>query len=279
MIPVIRYLTEAHRRNRLPHAILFLGNSHQKLLFSFLVARGLSCIKPASETLFGCGKCETCCQFSQGTPINLQWVNSDDENPDSPLSVAEVKVVKRENNLHGFNEGPRIAILPFGHRLTQSAANAFLKTLEEPGANRYIFILAPTQHSVLPTISSRCQKVFCPAESFIPAEQCQNIQLPDHLKGASTDSGVEHQDTITNNIHERIDLISKLPNSREQALNYVATLIAALRANRLNISQPATQQWLEHALQSHARLLMNANPTLVLESLLLKELPLEKDVA
>jgi DNA polymerase-3 subunit delta' len=53
----------------------------------------------------------------------------------------------------------RLAILHDFHRATQSAANALLKTLEEPPPNVVIVLLAPDADSLLPTIVSRCQLV------------------------------------------------------------------------------------------------------------------------
>lgn len=79
----------------------------------------------------------------------------DPENP-GPLSVRSIIHFLRRR---AFQSPYKVAIVADGHRMNAAAANAFLKTLEEPPPDTVIFVLTPGTEGMLPTILSRCQKV------------------------------------------------------------------------------------------------------------------------
>jgi DNA polymerase III subunit delta' len=59
--------------------------------------------------------------------------------------------------LGSFMRGHKVAVIDAAHLLTIEAANALLKTLEEPRPKTTIILLAPSETAVLPTLKSRCQ--------------------------------------------------------------------------------------------------------------------------
>lgn len=79
----------------------------------------------------------------------------DPENP-GPLSVRSIIHFLRRR---AFQSPYKVAIIADGHRLNLAAANAFLKTLEEPPPDTVIFLLTVGTEGMLPTIVSRCQKI------------------------------------------------------------------------------------------------------------------------
>ncbi len=79
----------------------------------------------------------------------------DPEDP-GPLTV---RSLLRFLRLHAFQGRYKIAIIADAHRMTPGAANAFLKTLEEPPPASLIFLLTSNRSGILPTIVSRCQQV------------------------------------------------------------------------------------------------------------------------
>jgi len=79
----------------------------------------------------------------------------DPENPE-PMTIRSLIHFLRRR---AFQSPFKVAIVSDGHRMNQSAANAFLKTLEEPPPNTVIFLLTTGTEGMLPTILSRCQKI------------------------------------------------------------------------------------------------------------------------
>jgi DNA polymerase III delta prime subunit len=79
----------------------------------------------------------------------------DPENP-TPLSIRSLIHFLRRR---AFQSPYKVAVVNDAHRMNVAAANAFLKTLEEPPPNTVIFLLSTGTEGMLPTILSRCQKV------------------------------------------------------------------------------------------------------------------------
>ena len=109
-------------------------------------------ISGAEETLspLPCGTCRTCRLVHEGQYADLVLA-------DPPLKIATVRRIQADLALAPF-EGPwRIAILPEIERATRGAANALLKTLEEPPSKALLLLTASEAGQVLDTVVSRCR--------------------------------------------------------------------------------------------------------------------------
>lgn len=94
--------------------------------------------------------------FARSPEAATSQVNiGDPENP-GPLSV---RSLIRFTRVRAFQGAWKVAIVVDAHRLGTAAANAFLKTLEEPPAGTVIMLTSPGTEGMLPTILSRCQKL------------------------------------------------------------------------------------------------------------------------
>lgn len=274
---VLQYLAQAKRGGRLPHGLLLLGAAPQKALLAALLARGLCCSTTNHTQDFGCGHCEQCRQINSDSSANLRWVAPAEESSEVSLGIEEIRAINWENNMRGFAGGPRIFVFPFSQHITTSAANAFLKTLEEPGEDRYVFMLAPSLYSVLPTISSRCQRVFCPTGNFIPVELGSDIQLPKFLISTTSSSTLKEKELIQNNLHGQIEAIGKFPTTRDEALGVteeIASLFGEqLRSALIKQNRWTTQEYIkltDAALATRQKIQSSANSLLAFEELLLR---------
>lgn len=79
-------------------------------------------------------------------------------NPDDPGPLS-VRSLLRFLRVHAFQGRYKVAVVADAHRLTAEAANALLKTLEEPPPASLIFLLTSNRSAILPTVLSRCQQV------------------------------------------------------------------------------------------------------------------------
>ncbi len=84
------------------------------------------------------------------------------ENKQALINVHEVARVQKHLNLKSYSGGYKFLILWHPERMRGDAQNKFLKTLEEPPAKTILILVSENPDLLLPTITSRCQKIFVP---------------------------------------------------------------------------------------------------------------------
>ena len=139
-------------RGQLAHAYLFCGpRGVGKTTTARIFAKMINCSNP-SENMEPCGTCESCLSFAEGRSYCIHELDAASNN-----GVEDIKALMDQVRVPPQVGKYSVYIIDEVHMLSQSAFNAFLKTLEEPPAHA-IFILATTEkHKILPTILSRCQ--------------------------------------------------------------------------------------------------------------------------
>lgn len=178
---------------RLPGSLLFTGEPGVgKKLFALEIAKALNCRK--RQGLEACDECSACRRISGSMfpPFNdddddkarLIWSEHADVAMARPykqiIRVGPMRELEREANFRPFEGSARIFIVEDAEYMNDQAANALLKTLEEPEPATHL-ILTTTNPTALPaTIRSRCQTIeFAP----IAAEEIENFLI--EQKGAS----------------------------------------------------------------------------------------------
>ncbi|HEX6948910.1 MAG TPA: DNA polymerase III subunit delta' [Nitrospira sp.] len=151
-------LQTAAARQRLAHAYLFHGEEAiGKRTTALCFTQALLCEQHSSESLDACGGCRSCQQIDVRTHPDYFLIE-----PDRELATPQIKIEQiREIELHIIYRpliGERkICMIDDADRLTIGAANALLKTLEEP-PDHSLFLLITSRPAALPaTIRSRCQ--------------------------------------------------------------------------------------------------------------------------
>lgn len=145
-------LKNAIAGNKLAQAYLFCGpRGVGKTSCARIFAKTINCMNPTPDGE-ACGKCESCMAIDKGNSFNLVELDAASNN-----SVENIRNITDQVNIPPQDGRYRVFIIDEVHMLSNSAFNAFLKTLEEPPKN-VVFILATTErHKVIPTILSRCQ--------------------------------------------------------------------------------------------------------------------------
>ncbi|MBR6334158.1 MAG: DNA polymerase III subunit gamma/tau [Bacteroidales bacterium] len=145
-------LKNALKNHQVAQAFLFCGpRGVGKTTCARILAKALNC-QHLTEEGEPCNECDSCRSFNESALFNVFELDAASKNSvdDMRLLVEQVRIPPQD--------GPyKVYIIDEVHMLSQSAFNAFLKTLEEPPAYAK-FILATTEkHKILPTILSRCQ--------------------------------------------------------------------------------------------------------------------------
>lgn len=155
-------LTLQYQQNMLPHAIIIQGQtgSGSEALAHWLIEL-LICQQPqlsgddvagSNSILRACGQCKSCLlQRSHTYPDTLLL-----EVESKTLGVDDIRrsnsFLEKTAQLGRF----KTVLIPDAENMTVAAANALLKTLEEPSENSFIVLLAKDLDSLLPTVISRC---------------------------------------------------------------------------------------------------------------------------
>lgn len=174
-------------RSRLPHAILLKGpqgigkfnfavNLAQSLLCEEVQARiGSNSQQPLGDGL-ACQACPSCHWFQQQSHPDFRLLQSDalsevdvneereaeKKKPSRQISVDQVRALADFVNLSSHRGGHRVVLIHPAEAMNTNAANALLKTLEEPSARMLIILVSHKPQQLLPTILSRCLTLVMP---------------------------------------------------------------------------------------------------------------------
>ncbi|HFC97025.1 MAG TPA: DNA polymerase III subunit gamma/tau [Thermosulfurimonas dismutans] len=149
---VVRTLQNALRQGRLAHALLFCGiRGVGKTTVARIVAKALNC--EGNDPAEPCNRCLSCEEITAGRSLDVIEIDAA-----SNRGIDEVRELRENLKFAPARGRAKIYIIDEAHMLTREAANALLKSLEEPPPHVY-FILATTEPHRLPvTILSRCQR-------------------------------------------------------------------------------------------------------------------------
>jgi DNA polymerase-3 subunit delta' len=153
----VRSLQRAVAADSVSHAYLFTGPPGVgKTTLARRLAAALLC-EHQQVTSRPCGACRACRLLASGNHPDLHIVES--EHVGASLKIDQVRRLEHTLSLTPFEGRHQVAILRRFEEATTSAANALLKTLEEPPAYVVLVVLARETDLLLPTIVSRCQHV------------------------------------------------------------------------------------------------------------------------
>lgn len=137
---------------RLAHAYLFYGEGGLgKYTLAKQFAQNVFCNSNQEKP---CGRCSHCFKIQKNMHPDLIEIGAHDS--EQILSVEEIRKVKRQASKKPNEALYQIFIVHHAQRLSPSAANAFLKILEDPPETVIFLLLADHKNNVLPTIMSRC---------------------------------------------------------------------------------------------------------------------------
>jgi len=170
----VELLQRSLERGRLAHGYLFTGHQLDQLeALARTLAKTLNCLHPVTRggvAVDCCDQCLSCQKIEHGNHADVFWVR-----PESKLRQIRIRqIVRRENSpprvlLDAVNLKPtesqyKFAIIVAADRMNEEAANAFLKTLEEPPPHSVLILLTTEPQRLLETILSRCLRLNFAAE-------------------------------------------------------------------------------------------------------------------
>lgn len=157
------FLTGSVRQDRLAHAYLFAGPGQVgKMTLAKEWAKWQLCEQPKGD--ISCDQCRQCLAIERGQNPDLIILAPRVEEKDgitktSEISIKETRELQRQLSLFPYSAKRKIAIIDEAAAMSGEAANAILKTLEEPSGHSLIILVSANWQAILPTIISRCQLI------------------------------------------------------------------------------------------------------------------------
>jgi len=182
-------LQRQRERDQLPHALLLAGPpAVGKRRFARALAKALLCLQPGADGL-ACGACRACGLLAAGTHPDWEWLAP--EEAGKAIKIDQVRAVVDSVAQTAQQGGRKLVVIEPAEALNRNAANALLKTLEEPSGSAVLLLITDAPGRLLPTIRSRCQRLDFP----LPPEAATRAWLeplavePERLERALAESG------------------------------------------------------------------------------------------
>ncbi|MGM0426782.1 MAG: DNA polymerase III subunit delta' [Thermodesulfobacteriota bacterium] len=148
------FLKSVISRKRIPHGYLFTGiPGIGKTSTAKALTVALNCHDPVDFD--GCGRCPVCHQIRGGNFPDFLSIKPEGQN----IRIEQVRELDRKLSFPPVTGRYRVSVIHEAVRMTGEAANAFLKTLEEPPPQNILVLTTTEPFDLLPTIVSRCQRV------------------------------------------------------------------------------------------------------------------------
>lgn len=177
----VNILLRTIQKGRIPSSYLFAGESGIGKKFTALnLAKALNCLKNKKVTFYqeadhnlnqsvdACDECASCRKIDKGIYPDYLLI----EPEGSQIRIDEIRAIDNFLSLKAFEGEKKIVIIDDAETMNQYAANAFLKTLEEPPEESLIMLISSNPDRLPDTIRSRCSRI-----NFLPLskEACKRV--------------------------------------------------------------------------------------------------------
>lgn len=177
----ILVLRSAIRHHRIPHAYLFSGHEGVGKKFTAItLAKAVNCRELGDDS---CDRCVSCHKIDEGNHPDVRIIEPDGQF----MKIDQIRTLQKDINYRPYEGRRKVYILDHAEALRPEAANALLKTLEEPSSDSLIILVTANVYALLSTVISRCQLVrfislgvqkltaFLVQEKQMPPEQARLI--------------------------------------------------------------------------------------------------------
>ena len=148
---IIDYFYFLNKHNRINASYFFCGNNPELVLDIVKLAN-------CTESEYFCDNCGDCIKINKRIHPDIFVV----DNGKGTIKIETIREAQKFLYLKSFQSKVKALIINNAHLFTEAASNAFLKTLEESPPNSMIMLISSRPDLMLPTILSRCRKIYMP---------------------------------------------------------------------------------------------------------------------
>lgn len=150
----IRLLKGTLRTKKIPNAFLFIGDSYiGKTTTAIAYAKALNCLNSEEDS---CDICESCKKIQQGLHPDVKILAPEKD----VITVNNIREVEEFVSFQPLEGKYKVVIIKQAHKMNHAAANAFLKTVEEPPLRTTIILICENIHTLPEPLISRCFKIY-----------------------------------------------------------------------------------------------------------------------
>lgn len=150
----IRLLKGTLRTKKIPNAFLFIGDSYiGKTTTAIAYAKALNCLNSEEDS---CDICESCKKIQQGLHPDVKILAPEKD----VITVNNIREVEEFVSFQPLEGKYKVVIIKQAHKMNHAAANAFLKTVEEPPLRTTIILICENVHTLPEPLISRCFKIY-----------------------------------------------------------------------------------------------------------------------
>ncbi len=256
---VVSLLQRSLERETLAHAYLFAGPPHVgKMTLAVNLAQVLNCEVAEPP----CGECSSCQKIALAKHADVRIIglvsngNSAEAKLRTEISIDQIREVQSSASLPPFEGRHKVFIIDGAELLSIEAANALLKTLEEP-VGKVIFILLVTNERLLPaTVVSRCQRLELPPLAAAEVEAVLNSRWGVEPQKAKLLARLCHgclgwavsaasDDDLLQQRTERLDRLLDIISADYEARFVYAAQLAAQFSQSRRLVQEILDLWLD----------------------------------
>ena len=164
------FLKRGHESGRLAHGYILEGSLRG--VAGELANRCLELLYCGAENK-PCGACNGCRQARAHTHPDVLWIEP--RMKSRVISIEQIRELQHRISQTSYAGGWKSCVLAGGDRMGLEAANAFLKTLEEPPGQSVFFLLTDAPQRMIPTIISRCQRISLEGDGALLPEDVREV--------------------------------------------------------------------------------------------------------
>ena len=153
----VELLQHSLAAGRQPHAVLFAGPAQiGKRTLALALAAAINCTSKGARP---CGQCRSCRLIEHNSHPDVRVVQAEagESSREGVLKIDQIRELQHAAALGPLESSYKVFVLREIERANLPAANALLKTLEEPPSQVVLLLTSARPHALLPTIISRCQ--------------------------------------------------------------------------------------------------------------------------
>jgi len=167
-VRIKRILKLALERGRVPNSLIFCGpEGVGKKDMAMTLAKALNCLNLASDA---CDACDSCAAVDKGAHPDVMVIAAEKQE----IKIEQIRLLKDLAYLRPMTGRKRVFVVEDAETMSDAAAGALLKVLEEPPLHSHIVLVTAAPFLLFPTIRSRCQTL---AFAAVGREEIEEILL------------------------------------------------------------------------------------------------------